>query len=116
MQKQLIEKKAKFYIIDAVKLGLALGLGARINMIMQTAFFKISGILPEQEAIDAIKKAIKKTYGSKGDKVVQMNYSAVTARLPTSSRSLFRRASMAMKCRQPCRRRRRLSSRKSPPG
>ena len=77
VQKQLIEKKARFYIIDAVKLGLALGLGARINMIMQTAFFKISGILPEQEAIDAIKKAIKKTYGSKGDKVVQMNYSAV---------------------------------------
>ena len=77
VQRQLIEKKAKFYIIDAVKLGLALGLGARINMIMQTAFFKISGIIPEQEAIDSIKRAIKKTYGSKGDKVVQMNYSAV---------------------------------------
>ena len=77
VQKQLIEKKAKFFIIDAVKLGLALGLGARINMIMQTAFFKISGILPEQEAIDSIKRAIKKTYGTKGDKVVQMNYSAV---------------------------------------
>ncbi len=77
VQRDLINKKAKFYIIDAVSLGLALGLGARINMIMQTAFFLISGILTEDEAIKAIKKAIKKTYGKKGDKVVEMNYSAV---------------------------------------
>jgi pyruvate-ferredoxin/flavodoxin oxidoreductase len=77
VQRDLINKKAKFYIIDAVSLGLALGLGARINMIMQTAFFLISGILTEDEAIAAIKKAIKKTYGKKGDKVVEMNYSAV---------------------------------------
>ena len=77
VQQDLINKKAKLYIIDAVSLGLALGLGARINMIMQTAFFLISGILTQQEAIDAIKNAIKKTYGKKGDKVVQMNYDAV---------------------------------------
>ena len=77
VQKQLIEKKAKFFIIDAVKLGMALGLGARINMIMQTAFFKISGILTKDEAITAIKDAIQETYGQKGDKIVQMNYSAV---------------------------------------
>ena len=77
VQKQLIDKKAKFYIIDAVKLALALGLGARINMIMQTAFFMISGILKKEEAIGAIKKAIKKTYGIKGDKIVNMNNSAV---------------------------------------
>ncbi|MGI6657255.1 MAG: pyruvate:ferredoxin (flavodoxin) oxidoreductase [Desulfobulbus sp.] len=77
VQKQLIEKKIKFYIIDAIKLGHALGLGARINMIMQTAFFVISGILEKDAAIAAIKKAIKDTYGLKGDKVVQMNYSAV---------------------------------------
>ncbi len=77
VQRDLINKKAKFYIIDAVSLGLALGLGARINMIMQTAFFLISGILTQDEAIAAIKKAIKKTYGKKGDKVVEMNYSAV---------------------------------------
>ena len=77
VQKQLIDKKIKFYIIDAVKLGLALGLGARINMIMQTAFFAISGIISKDEAIKSIKKAIKKTYGIKGDKVVQMNYGAV---------------------------------------
>jgi pyruvate-ferredoxin/flavodoxin oxidoreductase len=77
VQQDLINKKAKFYIIDAVSLGLALGLGARINMIMQTAFFMISGILTEDEAIKAIKNAIKKTYGKKGDKIVQMNYDAV---------------------------------------
>ncbi len=77
VQKDLVTKKAKFYIIDAISLGLALGLGARINMIMQTAFFMISGILTQQEAIDAIKNAIKKTYGKKGDKVVKMNYDAV---------------------------------------
>ncbi len=77
VQKDLIDKKAKFYIIDAVSLGLALGLGARINMIMQTAFFLISGILTQDEAIKAIKTAIKKTYGKKGDKIVQMNYDAV---------------------------------------
>ncbi|MFW8602318.1 pyruvate:ferredoxin (flavodoxin) oxidoreductase [Desulfobacterota bacterium M19] len=77
VQKQLIDKKAKFFIIDAIGLGQALGLGARINMIMQTAFFMISGILSEKEAIKAIKDAIKKTYGKKGDKVVSMNYSAV---------------------------------------
>jgi pyruvate-ferredoxin/flavodoxin oxidoreductase len=79
VQQQLIDKKAKFYIIDAIKLGLAIGLGARINMIMQTAFFLISGILKKDEAIDAIKTAIKKTYGKKGDKVVNMNYEAVDA-------------------------------------
>ncbi|MBU0681862.1 MAG: pyruvate:ferredoxin (flavodoxin) oxidoreductase [Proteobacteria bacterium] len=77
VQTGLIAKKAKFYIIDAIALGQALGLGARINMIMQTAFFLISGILTQKEAIDAIKNAIKKTYGKKGDKVVEMNYAAV---------------------------------------
>ncbi len=77
VQKQLIAKNAKFYIIDAIKLAEAIGLGARINMIMQTAFFLISGILTQKQAIKAIKDAIKKTYGKKGDKVVNMNYAAV---------------------------------------
>ncbi len=79
VQKDLINKNAKFYIIDALALGIALGLGARINMIMQTAFFLISGIITEKEAIAAIKTAIKKTYGKKGDKIVKMNYEAVDA-------------------------------------
>ncbi len=77
VQQQLIDKKAKFYIIDALKLGQAIGLGARINMIMQTAFFLISGILTKAQAVKAIKDAIKKTYGKKGDKIVNMNYAAV---------------------------------------
>jgi pyruvate-ferredoxin/flavodoxin oxidoreductase len=79
VQADLLSKKAKFYIIDAVSLGLALGLGARINMIMQTAFFMISGILTKKQAIKSIKDAIKKTYGQKGDKVLKMNYDAVDA-------------------------------------
>ncbi len=79
VQKQIIDKKLKFYIIDALSLALALGLGARINMIMQTAFFLISGILTREDAIAAIKGAIKKTYGVKGEKVVKMNYDAVDA-------------------------------------
>ena len=79
VQKALIQKKAKFYIIDASSLGQALGLGAHINMIMQTAFFLISGILTKEESVTAIKNAIKKTYGKKGDKIVNMNYSAVDA-------------------------------------
>ena len=77
VQKQIIDKKLKFYVIDGIDLGLKLGLGARINMIMQTAFFVISNVLPEDQSIQLIKDAIKKTYGKKGDAVVQMNYNAV---------------------------------------
>ncbi|HPN72809.1 MAG TPA: pyruvate:ferredoxin (flavodoxin) oxidoreductase, partial [Candidatus Omnitrophota bacterium] len=77
VQKQIIDKKIKFYVIDAVKMAEEIGLGGRINMIMQTAFFKISGVIDQKVAIDAIKKAIKKTYGSKGEKVVEMNIKAV---------------------------------------
>ncbi|MFC1485621.1 pyruvate:ferredoxin (flavodoxin) oxidoreductase [Candidatus Latescibacterota bacterium] len=77
VQKQIIDKKLKFYVIDGIDLGLKLGLGARINMIMQTAFFVISEVIPEEEAINLIKDAIKKTYGKKGEKVVQMNFNAV---------------------------------------
>ncbi len=79
VQQQIIDKKAKFHVIDGIKLGQELGLGSRINMIMQTAFFVISDILPEEEAVNLIKDAIKKTYGKKGDKIVQMNYNAVEA-------------------------------------
>ena len=81
VQQQIIDKKASFWVIDAIELAKKLGLGARINMIMQTAFFKISGILPEDEAIKAIKNAIVKTYGAKGEKVVNMNFSAVDGAL-----------------------------------
>jgi pyruvate-ferredoxin/flavodoxin oxidoreductase len=77
VQEQLIAKKMKLYIIDAMSLAEEIGLGARINMIMQTAFFVISGIIPKEEAIKAIKTEIKKTYAKKGDKVLDMNYAAV---------------------------------------
>ncbi|MFC1737941.1 pyruvate:ferredoxin (flavodoxin) oxidoreductase [Planctomycetota bacterium] len=81
VQKQLIDKKLKFYIIDAILLAQELGLGARINVIMQTAFFKISNILPADMATAAIKDAVKKTYGKKGQKVVEMNNAAVDGAL-----------------------------------
>ncbi len=77
MQEQMIAKHIRFYIIDALLLAEELGLGTRINMIMQTAFFVIAGIIPKEEAITAIKVEIKKTYGKKGSAVVDMNYAAV---------------------------------------
>ena len=77
VQQQIIDKKLKFYVIDAIKLGEELGLGARINVIMQTAFFKISNIIPLDQAVAEIKGAIKKSYGKSGDKVVAMNNAAV---------------------------------------
>ena len=81
VQKQLIDKKMRFFVIDAISLAEELGLGARINMIMQTAFFVISGIIPKEEAIKAIKKEITKTYGKKGEEVLKMNYAAVDTAL-----------------------------------
>jgi len=77
VQRQLIEKKLRFYVINAVNIAEDLGLGARINTIMQTAFFQISKVIDPALAIDAIKKAIKKTYGAKGERVVKMNLDAV---------------------------------------
>ncbi|MBD3315455.1 MAG: pyruvate:ferredoxin (flavodoxin) oxidoreductase, partial [Chitinivibrionales bacterium] len=73
VQRQLIDKKAKFYVIDAVTIAEKLGLGARINVIMQTAFFRISSIMDQVQAVNAIKSAIRKTYGKKGEMVVDMN-------------------------------------------
>jgi len=81
VQQQLINKKLKFYVINAISLAHELGLGARINVIMQTAFFKISEVMPLDKAVDAIKAAIKKSYGKKGEKIVQMNNAAVDGAL-----------------------------------
>src|SRR5690554_3580024 len=76
--KQLIaKKKLNFYNIDAVKIAGEVGLGGRINMVMQAAFFKIANVIPVDQAFDYIKTAIKKTYGRKGDKIVNMNIAAV---------------------------------------
>lgn len=77
MKRTIATKKLAFYNIDAVKIGAELGLGARINMIMQAAFFQIANVIPPEKAFDYVKGAIKKTYGKKGDKVVQMNIDAV---------------------------------------
>ncbi len=81
VQKHIINKKLKFYVIDAIRIAEELGLGARINVIMQTAFFKISHVIEPDIAINSIKNAIKKSYGSKGEKVVAMNNAAVDAAL-----------------------------------
>ncbi|MBN1125989.1 MAG: pyruvate:ferredoxin (flavodoxin) oxidoreductase [Sedimentisphaerales bacterium] len=81
VQEQIIKKKLNFYVIDAIKIAEDLGLGARINVIMQTAFFKISGVIDSKTAVAAIKNAIKKTYGRKGEKIVKMNNDAVDAAL-----------------------------------
>jgi pyruvate-ferredoxin/flavodoxin oxidoreductase len=77
MRKTIVEKKLKFYTVDAIKIAEAVGLGTRINMIMQTAFFSLAKVLPFEEAVAFLKADIKKTYGKKGDKIVQMNMDAV---------------------------------------
>jgi pyruvate-ferredoxin/flavodoxin oxidoreductase len=77
MKRTIAQKKLNFYNIDAVKIAADLGLGARINMIMQAAFFQIANVIPPKDAFDYMKTAIKKTYGKKGEKVIQMNYAAV---------------------------------------
>jgi pyruvate-ferredoxin/flavodoxin oxidoreductase len=81
VQKQIIDKKLKFYVIDAISLAQEIGLGARINTIMQVAFFKISQIIPIEKAVEAIKAAIQKSYGKKGEKIVAMNNAAVDGAL-----------------------------------
>ncbi len=81
VQQQIIDKNLKFYVIDAYRVAKEVGLGVRINTIMQTCFFGISGVLPREEAIAAIKKAIEKTYGKRGEAVVKQNFAAVDAAL-----------------------------------
>ncbi|MFQ5603560.1 MAG: pyruvate:ferredoxin (flavodoxin) oxidoreductase [bacterium] len=76
-QQELFDKKLKFYVINANKVAKESGMGNRINTIMQVCFFAISGILPRDEAISAIKNSIQETYGKKGDEIVQMNLKAV---------------------------------------
>jgi len=99
VQRDIIEKKLKFYVINAYDVAEKTGMGARINTIMQTCFFAISGILPREEAIAQIKKAIQKTYGKRGEAVVQKNFAAVDqalanlheVKVPDKVTSTFRR-------------------------
>jgi len=76
VQQQIIDKQPKFYVIDADSIARSVGLGGRINIIMQAAFFEISGVLPEEKAMEMISAAVEDTYGRKGGKVVDMNIRA----------------------------------------
>ena len=97
LQREIIDKKIRFHVIDAYKVAHDTGMGVRINTVMQTCFFAISGILPQEEAIEAIKRSIKKTYGKKGEAIVRKNYACVDAsvanlhevRVPSSVTSGF---------------------------
>jgi pyruvate-ferredoxin/flavodoxin oxidoreductase len=77
VQEQIIRKRLKVYVIDAYRVARELGLGVRINTIMQACFFALSGVLPREEAISQIKAAIRKSYGKRGEAVLQQNYVAV---------------------------------------
>jgi pyruvate-ferredoxin/flavodoxin oxidoreductase len=77
LKRTISEKQLKFYAIDAVKIAEDVGLGGRINMVMQAVFFKLSKVLPVEESIQYLKDAIKKTYGRKGENIVEMNWKAV---------------------------------------
>ncbi len=81
VQEQIVSKKLRFFIIDGYRVARETGMGARINTVMQTCFFAISGVLPRNEAIAAIKHAIEKTYGKRGEAVVQKNFAAVDSTL-----------------------------------
>jgi pyruvate-ferredoxin/flavodoxin oxidoreductase len=81
MQQQMIDKGLAFYCVDAYRIAGETGMGRRINTIMQTCFFAISGILPREEAIAQIKAAVKKTYGKKGQRLLDRNYAAIDATL-----------------------------------
>lgn len=81
MQQEMLDKEIKLWVIDAYAVAKATGMGRRINTIMQTCFFAISGVLPRDEAIAKIKHAVEKTYGAKGRKIVQRNFDAIDASL-----------------------------------
>ena len=78
-KRYIAEHNVKVYIIDGIKIGKEIGLGGRINTVLQSAFFKLANIIPEEDAIRLMKEAAKKTYGRKGDDIVNMNYAAIDA-------------------------------------
>ncbi len=79
MKKYLADHSIKFYIINATDIAVKIGLGNRINMIMQSAFFKLANVIPLEEAVKYLKESLAETYGKKGDKIIKMNYKAVDA-------------------------------------
>jgi pyruvate-ferredoxin/flavodoxin oxidoreductase len=100
VQQRIIDKRLRFFVIDASKVAREVGLGARVNTVLQTCFFAISGILPRADAIEQIKKAIRKTYSRRGEPVVRKNYAAVDGalarlqevRVPGQATSTFEQA------------------------
>jgi pyruvate-ferredoxin/flavodoxin oxidoreductase len=81
VQEQIIDKKLRLHVIDASKVASGLGLGSRVNTILQTCFFALSGVMPREKAIDAIKRATEKTYARKGKEIVQKNFAAIDSAL-----------------------------------
>ncbi len=86
MKREIASKKLKFYNIDGVKIAREVGLGGRINMCLQAAFFKIAGVIPQDDAVEYMKAAVKKTYGKKGDEIVNMNWKAIDLAIGSGSR------------------------------
>ncbi len=80
-QRAIIDKKLEFYVVDAVSVAQAAGLGGRVNTVLQTCFFALAGVLPQDEAIQAIKDGIKKAYGKRGQVILDKNYAAVDSSL-----------------------------------
>ncbi len=111
----MIDKKAKFYVIDAYSLAKSLGLGGRINVIMQTAFFAISGVLPQEKALKMIELAVEDTYGDKGKAVVEMNIRAASlaGRAHPEGRAAGQGHAARSTCARRCRPTRRSSCRRS---
>jgi len=81
VQEQILAKRLRFFVIDGYRVAREAGMGGRVNTIMQTCFFAISGVLPREEAVAAIKQSIEKTYGKRGEAVVRKNFAAVDATL-----------------------------------
>lgn len=79
MKKYIAENNINFYIIDGISIAQNIGLGGRINMIMQSAFFKLANVIPVNEAVELLKNSVEKTYGKKGEKIVEMNKAAIDA-------------------------------------
>ena len=99
VQKQIIDKKLKFYVVDAYHVAREAQMGVRINTIMQTCFFKLANVIPADEAIAQIKDAIKKTYGKKGGgKIVEQNNAAVDGALGVAARGEVSRPGHARSC------------------
>ena len=90
VQETIIRKQLKFYVIDGYHVAKEAGMGGRVNTVMQTCFFALANVLPREEAIEQIKYAIKKTYGKRGEAVVQRNFAAVDASVSASTRSSIR--------------------------